>query len=553
MKASYLPEGLGVLQHTPMWRVADEKWPVAFGNRWMYQMGPFASNPLEVYVWNYNMEEFWTTLFGRLTGKSLDSKVTLDVLKQIWDEIKPSRRPADKPTGFIHVKLMSSISRVFDLLKIEKDAPKWMGEMMSYNAKPFPVSFLKYRMSAEVNMRIPTEMGLPLRFLVTVPMLTSWQGEVTADFNAGSLHWNVASEFNWKLSTEVRIELPWSGNYIASGVDVRNDIRFPRESIFKYSPMYRMFNWTWVPSDKTVDMVYYHVKPYTVTRNLLDSAVPTLEDKAVHIISVKETPFERDLPLAERYGVDLRLLTRSEMDHFDMASWEQWLQKWDANSFFNLAFVPLTLRHRQYHVRYQPEGKVKSFESFFHYDYHFKHSERSTVVETGTGKSVNPAELKSRVAFSEVSKHVAERIFKEVDGGRADVFIAGFKNVMADGSFYLFNASLGIAQDDMYTKEYRDLRVERSFVDASNSRKMSYALCGATTRNWNNPPAFGFSPEVLYMTEDSRYWYSTSSCDAPESKLTFKAKVYRNETAATYARESPAGRRCQEHISKGKT
>jgi len=549
MRSSFLREGLGAVLHTPFWRVADEMLPVAFSVRQGYTFGPFNSNPVEIYGWNYNMEDFWTGLFGKLTGKSeKQTQNVVDELKSSWDEIKPTARPDDKTTGFLQVKLMNSITRVYDLLQLETDMPKWIGEIMSYQSKPIPVSFLKYRMLAEINVRVPTEMGLPMRFLATLPILVSFQGQVQGGLTAG-IQADITNEVSWKLTSEIRVEMPWSGNYIASGVDVRSEFTVPKEWTFKYSNGF--FNFTWTPSDKVTDLLYYHVKPYTVGRNVAESVVPVTEDfENVHIINATVAPFERHLTFGGRYGVNVTLHTVSELDHFDLYSWVEYLNKYDANSFSNLAFVPLTVRHRQYNIRYSPKGTSATMaSSYLNLAYLWKNSQRSTVYETGTSKPISEStEIKSAAPLNAISKNVSERIFKEVDGGSAYIAAAGFQFYMQDGSYYVFNATVGVATDDMYTKDFRDLRVERSFVDAGKNKKVDYVICGTTSRNWNNAPAFGFSNDVLYMTEDSRYGFG-KNCE--ESKFNFKAKVYRNETVAAFARNTTAGLRCQEHIKNG--
>ena len=41
-------QDLGALVQSPLWKVSDGYLPVFFGHRWIYQLGPFVHNPLEV-------------------------------------------------------------------------------------------------------------------------------------------------------------------------------------------------------------------------------------------------------------------------------------------------------------------------------------------------------------------------------------------------------------------------------------------------------------------------------------------------------------------------
>lgn len=48
IRSSYLmEEDMSVMMHSPMWRISDEQWPVAMGNSYFYQLGPFTSTPLQ--------------------------------------------------------------------------------------------------------------------------------------------------------------------------------------------------------------------------------------------------------------------------------------------------------------------------------------------------------------------------------------------------------------------------------------------------------------------------------------------------------------------------
>ena len=468
----------------------------------------------------------WNGLFGRFFDR--DSKA-INELSNIWEQIKPTRRLKDKATGFIHLRLQDSIRYAFDYLQLGKELPNLFVNFFKRPDDHLAVSFLKYHTLAEVNLRIPTEIGLPLRFLASNPLLASLQGKISGDLDSGTTHLDLASEFSWKLSTEVRVEMPWSGNYIASGVDVRAEFRLPRQSKFKFSNA--MFNWTLIPSDKIVDLFYYHVKPYTITGSISDT-VPVLEHEAVNMINVKEKAFEGHVSLGEYSGINLRLLYQSEMDHFDFASWFQWWQKWDPS----YALVPLKLRYRQHRVRYDPAGtEAKSLEFYFHYSHHWKNN--------GTGTSSNSS------TASVPAVDIVQRLYRETGGGKANVFIGGVKTQLTNDSFHLFQASLGIVHDD--NKYFKDLRVQHSFTDSTS--QVSYALCGTSSFVWNNPPEFGLSSEILTIHGDSRYTFSTTSCELPQVSVNFKSKAHRSESAARIAASTPAGRTCLEQLAHGWT
>lgn len=174
------------------------------------------------------MGNIWQNMIGKFYSIALPEmkKPVSDycqVLRGIWEALNVNPRPADKKAGVLDVHLMGAIHRTFNLEKLEEMIPTFFGDIMKHQNRPYEISVAKYRMLAEYNVRMPTELGLPMRFLSTAPVLFSLQGILKADGMSG-IKSNMASEFSWKLNNELRVEMPWNGNYIASGVDVQVDI-----------------------------------------------------------------------------------------------------------------------------------------------------------------------------------------------------------------------------------------------------------------------------------------------------------------------------------------
>ena len=48
IRSTHLDEGIAVMMPTPVFRVADEHWPVLLGNQYIYQLGPFITDALGV-------------------------------------------------------------------------------------------------------------------------------------------------------------------------------------------------------------------------------------------------------------------------------------------------------------------------------------------------------------------------------------------------------------------------------------------------------------------------------------------------------------------------
>ena len=48
IRSSHLDEGISVMMHTVTMRDSDQSWPVYLANRYYYQLGPLAREPLGV-------------------------------------------------------------------------------------------------------------------------------------------------------------------------------------------------------------------------------------------------------------------------------------------------------------------------------------------------------------------------------------------------------------------------------------------------------------------------------------------------------------------------
>jgi hypothetical protein len=518
-------------------------------------------NFLQVYLWNYNMSEVWQNIFGKLFGRltnkyesasSGKARESIGNMKGIWDELNATARPADKRAGLLHINLMGSVNRFINLEKFEESIPAMMTEAMKYQNKPYEVSVTKYRMLAEYNVRFPTMLGFPMRFLATLPILVSMQGNMKGD-GKGGIQSDVAAELSWKLSSEIRVELPFNGNYIASGVDVRVDSRAPKELNFNYHPNGQI-KVTWTPGNKVTDLLYYHVKPYTVSRNLADSIKPTLEDKATTIISVTNKPVKREFSLGERFGANIKLIEHSEVKFSDKLTWWQWFQKWDINGYSNLGFVPLEVHNRKYVLRYDPSGtRARAVSFYMQYQYATKTCEHTVVYDSEASKSRTPSEpeILSTSPIAPEFRPALGRLFKNLESGNAHLVRSGLIAEQKDGTFIYFNATVGVAKDAWYTKDFTDIQIEK-YTSAGPTvranKKVDYAICHTATRNWNKPPTYGFSKDVLYMTEEDQIGFG-EQCD--QSKLRFKAKVYRDDYAAKAAMYSPAGQQCQKDLHTG--
>ena len=508
-------------------------------------------------MYNFNMADFWQNLFTKFyMGLSVKYDAMWsekkggkkgDAIKGIWEQLKASAKPGDKRAGLLHINLLSSIDRFVNLESLEEEIPKFMADLVKYQKVPYEISLTKYRMLGEYNVRFASELGLPVRYLFTLPLITSTHGTLQGDTNR-NIKSDISCELSWKITGEIRVDLPFSGNYIATGVDVIVDSHAPRN--FNYYSKDGLFKIDMIPDEKIVDLLYFHVKPYTVTRNLAAAINPTLEDQATHIISVTDKPIQREFPLGQLIGVNVKLIEYSESPNSDKLSWGKWFEKWDINSWSNIGcFLPLELHNRKYIIRYNPVGtQAKAVRTSYFYQYATKSSD-NVVYESGSSQSRTPSEpeIYGYSPISPVLQPMANRMFENIDSGNARVMEASLTSELADGTLINVKSMVGLSMNIRYTKDYHDWQVEYSTTKPGGEKKMNFAICYWAVRDWNNPPMFGFSKDLLYMNEEDTIGFGPQC----EHKVKFTAKLYRDESAAQVAINSKAGQQCLKDMESG--
>ena len=284
---------------------------------------------------------------------------------------------------------------------------------------------------------------------------------------------------------------------------------------------------------------------------MASSIKPTLEDLSTHVISVTDKPTRRELPLGDRFGVNVKLIGESEVAHSDKWSWIEWLKKWDINSWSNLGcFLPLELANRKYVLRYDPSGtRAKSVMTSYFYQYATKTSQDTLVYESGSSNSRIPSQSEI-VSYSPITpefKPMADRMFEHLETGNARLMRARMVAEQKDGTVVQIQSLVGLSRDARYTKDYHDWQVELSTTKPKSAKKVDYAICYWAVRDWNNAPTFGLSKDVLYMNEVDQIGFGPQC----EHKVKFTAKLTRDETAAQIAINSKAGQQCLQDMQSG--
>ena len=515
----------------------------------------------QMYFWNYNMEDVYSQLYQRWTGARPNrplkpvNRVDRDItsLYDLWEQLNPTIRPEDKRTSVLHMNLLNSIHRMIDLDGFVRSSSRLVEKMMGTimkNGPNVPVSYQKFGNLAEVDYVIPNELGWPTRMFIQVPMVSSIHGNVKVDLVRGSLETDAVARIGWKLWSQMRTDLPWCSQYIASGVDVRVDLHAPRNinlQLVKNGQLKAVWNL----GHKVHDMIHFHVKPYTVSRDWWSTwSTPQMEDTThTRIISMEHRPsFERNWTVPA-YGANLQLSMHSELPHNDWSAWASWAQNFDLNSWFNLFFIPFNVHQRQYRLQYVPEAsQLHSVDAFLCHLPWWKSGNSSKTYMTGS-RNGNTKTYQRAETIPMYLKPTVDRLFAPINSGSADIFYGSLRFIRKDGSRSELVSSYGYAHDHINFKAYRDLRITHAMVDATRTRARDFAVCGSSTKSWTQVPAFGLSSEPLYQTEDAVLTLGENCQDG--HNITVKTRLVRDHVAATWAHNTSAAADCRRDIESG--
>ena len=548
MHTKFTEEGSGVFTHYPSLFHGGDSLPVAMGLHRVSKFGPMLINPVQIFIWNYNMNEVYAKLYKDWSGEKPELPVNRanratpagPQLSELFEQLKPMTKPEDKRTAVLHATLMGSMHKMVNIEEFIEMVPRYLEESMK--GTDTPVSMLKFGNLVKFDLEFPNALGLTTHFLVHVPVLASAQGSVKMDKATRSIETNVVARVAMKMTSKVKTLFPWNTKFIASGVDVRMDLHAPRQLNMKLSEKGE-FEVMVKLSEKVSDLMHFHVMPYTITREW--SATPALEDKAnVKPIRTTETPFKNDVALPTSLE-NFKVSMENDYPLNDLNSWTTHMAKFDLTSWMYQFMVPLSLHHREYRVKYLPEaGKMSSISAMLHYFSFWKSGSKSTTYSSGAATGDNKA-IESSQNIPENAKEIVERLFKSIDSGSANVVRAAVKFNKKDGAAIQFETSYGYARDHLTSKSYRDLR----WAHSDTSSNVNFAVCGFSSIARSLPPAFGFSSEPLYQTEDGIVQMGTK-CEGGD-KLGYKVKLIRDEMAANVARETDAAQRCRLQMKSG--
>ena len=481
-------------------------------------------------------------------------------LNDLWSQLKTKRRPADKRTAFVHFNLMDSMHRVYDLTQIINSLPQlWQVKLIKAagaEASVKNVSVFRFHNLMEVNLQFPNELGFPTRLLAQMPLMISAQGKYSADLSIGSFETDTVTRLSFKLSSQVRTELPFTdSHHIAAGIDVRTDLHAPRRINFKFNKRSSQLRLVLPLGPETNDIFYYHVKPYTVSRDwYLSWPTPVVEDLSnTQIVVVTQKPYQSDynLPL---YGVHVQFSRYSEHSHNDRLSFWQWWNKFNINSFLSTAFVPFSLHHSQYRLQYVPDvNETKSIAFFFQPFRYSKSSLNNIKWMSGTNQDVEIVKTLASTSDRDIPddfRPIIDRLFKSLeDSGDAQMYLAAMRFLRKDASSLEVVASYGYARDALNNRSFSDYRLLRNSYTSNKTKSLDFGVCGFGTSNWNSPPAFGLSVDPLFVSQETTFQMG-ATCDSGV-RVSWKSNFRRDDKAGEYVKSSRIANRCLKEMANG--
>lgn len=232
------------------------------------------------------MENVWSQLTGHAIPRFNETNSNV-----FWDQLSLAFPARDEPTvGIVHLRLLgSTMQTLFNLEDIEREYT-----IPDFFKRHLNIRFVKFQQLVDIRTHVPTELGLPARFTFSLTALASALGHI---HHIPEI--NVTASLSVKWTSESRIQYPFSDHHVAAGVEHHADIRLPISLISNGTLK-------WIPPDRTYDIAYYSVKPYTLTSQTMDHSSEILGLLNVH-------PARPPFVSVAQLSTNLRLETTSEL------------------------------------------------------------------------------------------------------------------------------------------------------------------------------------------------------------------------------------------------
>merc|ERR1719259_743512 len=220
---------------------------------------------------------------------------------------------------------------------------------------------------------VPSDLGLPIVVESQMTYFYSLQGEMNIDcsFNKPSAQVSVTSKASYTYNGYAGTVCPFTQELLVAGINVHRAVNVPSKGHVEVEPMNGQFRIQLSQNDQiksnsqAIDVLHYHVKPYTAKKQLVfKDMTPAILHANTKIIRSKASPKTYQKSFGQALGVDASLKLKTECDVMDtktlMDSWANFNYNPVAASWFFWAETALTAqgkpsaRLHEYTLYYNP-------------------------------------------------------------------------------------------------------------------------------------------------------------------------------------------------------
>jgi len=377
---------------------------------------------------------------GRFSSQEeeLVNKVTGEWRKVVEKLNIEPRRDSDRPEGALYLNLFETTPIFKSFARESSEALKEKihrvlrnpASLMGENKK---ISYQRMLNLAPTIINIPSDMGLPIAIEIHMPMVMSLQGEVEPEMRSMN-KMNLKTKFHAMATVQytgwVGTVSPFDGEYIVSGIDQHAVINFPNEFNVNVDMREQTVKVSMKPrtemAGRPVDLLHYHVRPFTVIQKLYDIKPLTLSShfkviKSTYYQKSEVEPREESVPFLKSLGLGLTYNYLAPIPHGPVApSLIEKFRMYNSNilnvfrfTFVSTAFTPSkqpSVRMHYIKIKQHPEkASTKEIEWTLKYGVASKQSESKplmyhTIEESQESSKVLPVAIVSK-PIGEHSRH----------------------------------------------------------------------------------------------------------------------------------------------------
>jgi len=337
------------------------------------------STPVELSVHMSGMKNIVQKLFTSVT--KLESSLHPE-LKEIVDNLEIALRENEKFNVGAWIRLSDDIN--FAIEMTQEDMSSLKRKVMSA-IRDSGVSVMdKVCGRHQVNHQnifeelpyqalVPSDLGLPIVVESQMTYFYSLQGEMNIDcsFNKPSAQVSVTSKASYTYNGYAGTVCPFTQELLVAGINVHRAVNVPSKVHVEVEPKNGQFRIQLSQNDQiksnsqAIDVLHYHVKPYTAKKQLVfKDMTPAILHANTKIIRSKASPKTYQKSFGQALGVDASLKLKTECDVMDtktlMDSWANFNYNPVAASWFFWAETALTAqgkpsaRLHEYTLYYNP-------------------------------------------------------------------------------------------------------------------------------------------------------------------------------------------------------